>query len=423
MRNKYTLEEVIEKTIIEILTDENGKKTVHYLAYGYYSESDSNKPYRLLEYTFLTAPLEKAIDMEIQEYESKFGPEVKQYITDCTEQELLECYRNYNNSGDLITIIKPEDITMDIPDGFYIYQNFSRFWKCCMAWNGQTDNRKGEKQMKIGVTERGDASIDFSWVKKMDGVNGAILITKNITDKFIEKALFFKNKTIIHATCTGYGGTILEPNVPTYDIQLKHAHALVEDGFPINRIVIRVDPIIPTEKGIRTAQRVIKDAYTLYGFRRFRISIIDMYKHVRERFTEATLPLPYGNDMFAHDEHFATVDKMVHELKDSFKDIRIECCAEPKLTEPIRLGCISEYDAELLGFSKKDLDLNINNRRQGCLCLPCKMELLNTCHQCPHKCMYCYWKDQVCIIVKQIFINDNEKTRLFVSEIEHNTQV
>lgn len=35
--------------------------------------------------------------------------------------------------------------------------------------------------MKIGITERGDPSIDFTWTKKLDKVDGAILITKNLT--------------------------------------------------------------------------------------------------------------------------------------------------------------------------------------------------------------------------------------------------
>ena len=41
--------------------------------------------------------------------------------------------------------------------------------------------------MKIGFTERGDAGIDLSWVSKLENneVDGAVLITKNITPVFI----------------------------------------------------------------------------------------------------------------------------------------------------------------------------------------------------------------------------------------------
>ena len=42
--------------------------------------------------------------------------------------------------------------------------------------------------MKIGITERGDAGIDLSWESKLkyDAIDGAVLITKNITDRFRE---------------------------------------------------------------------------------------------------------------------------------------------------------------------------------------------------------------------------------------------
>ena len=31
---------------------------------------------------------------------------------------------------------------------------------------------------KIGITERGDAGLDVSWVGKLDAVDGAVVITK-----------------------------------------------------------------------------------------------------------------------------------------------------------------------------------------------------------------------------------------------------
>ena len=40
--------------------------------------------------------------------------------------------------------------------------------------------------MNIGITERGDPSIDFSWVEQMEKMDGVILITKNLTDAVIE---------------------------------------------------------------------------------------------------------------------------------------------------------------------------------------------------------------------------------------------
>lgn len=67
--------------------------------------------------------------------------------------------------------------------------------------------------IKIGITERGDAALDFSWYDKLSTVSGAILITKNITDEFIHRVMqAYQNgyKLIIHATCTGWGQSIIE---------------------------------------------------------------------------------------------------------------------------------------------------------------------------------------------------------------------
>lgn len=57
--------------------------------------------------------------------------------------------------------------------------------------------------MYIGVTERGDAALELSWARKIDSVDGIILITKCINNSFIEKAIEFKDKLIIYVTCTG----------------------------------------------------------------------------------------------------------------------------------------------------------------------------------------------------------------------------
>lgn len=43
--------------------------------------------------------------------------------------------------------------------------------------------------MKIGITEYGDAGVDFRWENKLKEIDGVILITKNLNDTFIKKVL------------------------------------------------------------------------------------------------------------------------------------------------------------------------------------------------------------------------------------------
>ncbi len=249
---------------------------------------------------------------------------------------------------------------------------------------------------KIGITEAGDAGIDLSWVDKLNFVDGAIVITKQITPQFKEAVLKNKNKLIIHATITGYGATMLEPNVPAPQNEYDRLVELINDGFPINKIVVRVDPIIPTTKGVKLASQIIKAGIGL-GFINYRISVIDMYPHVRQRFSQNNLPLPYGESGFYPSKaQFSDVDEMLKGLMEYGKskigdDFTIEACAEPQLKNVIHEGCIAARDLELLDLCDEKSEF-YGYQRKDCMCYSGKTELLSSKKRCPHGCLYCYWK-------------------------------
>lgn len=240
--------------------------------------------------------------------------------------------------------------------------------------------------IKFGVTERGDASCDFSWINRINEMNGAILITKNITNTFINEVIKYNN-IIVHATCTGYGGTIVEPNVPEFNKQLAQAKKLA-DLIGLDKVVIRVDPIIPTPKGITRAEKVILKAIEL-GFKRFRVSLIDMYPHVRMRMKLAGLIPPYGDNFYPSVEQTIATNIMLTNIIKKF-GVVIESCAEPGL-DVERVGCVSAKDFKILNITESAI--GNSNQRRNCLCCSAKTELLNTKARCPHKCIYCYWKD------------------------------
>lgn len=247
--------------------------------------------------------------------------------------------------------------------------------------------------MKIGVTERGDGGIDLSWGNKLDKVDGAIIITKNLTDDCIDAILSNQEKLLLHCTCTGLGGSVLEPNVPDYKTQINQLQKLVERGFDTSRVVLRVDPLIPTEKGLKTAQEALDYAMeTIPNIKRVRVSIIDMYPHVRERFTNLGLPLPYGNNFAPGAEHIRMVNDWVRENKKKYPGVSFESCAEGKLIFCEQVGCVSQKDVDLLGLTMDDSSAE-GYQRKGCLCLSCKTELLTSKHPCKHQCVYCYWKN------------------------------
>lgn len=251
---------------------------------------------------------------------------------------------------------------------------------------------------RIGVTEAGDAGLDLSWADRLDMVDGAIVITKQVTPEFQAKVMANERKLIIHATCTGYGGTVVEPMVPTPQQQHDAVMDLASAGFPREKIVIRVDPIIPTNKGLTKAMEVI-EMFMDDGFSRFRISVIDMYPHVRARFGAAGLPLPYGEGVFSPNrDQTEMTDGMLQEVREywanlgkSVCDLRIEACAENRLKNAVSRGCVSALDLALLRLDPRESD-SAGNQRPGCMCYSGKTELLRHYQRCGHNCLYCYWR-------------------------------
>lgn len=254
-------------------------------------------------------------------------------------------------------------------------------------------------EFKIGVTEAGDAGLDLSWVGRLCDVDGAIVITKQVSSDFCNAVMENKDKLIVHATITGFGHSVLEPNVPSLYEEQQAVMELVNGGFSWNKVVIRIDPIIPTDKGLHTAFGVFK-TFMGMGFNRYRISVIDMYPHVRERFLETGLPLPYGSGFSPSKTQLAAVDNMLRAVKEYWaqcdnngSELRIESCAEPGLHETIQCGCVSAYDTDLLGLRvKNDIMDSVGYQRSGCMCYSGKTELLKHKNRCQHGCLYCYWK-------------------------------
>jgi len=206
--------------------------------------------------------------------------------------------------------------------------------------------------IKVGITERGDAGLNFTWVNKLLPAN--IIISKRINDDLIKILIANKNKIILHVTCTGFGASALEPNVPSKLWTKIQVDTLIEQGFPTEQIVLRIDPIIPTNRGLITAEGIMK-LFEGIGIKRLRYSFIDMYSHVKYRF------------------------------KDKYE---FEACGEDT---PHKLGCISQKDFDILKIDDKVTVLG--KQRDSCLCAAGKTELLSSKKQCWHGCVYCYWKD------------------------------
>ena len=252
--------------------------------------------------------------------------------------------------------------------------------------------------LKIGMTECGcDPGIDFSWIPALHDKDGAILITKNITDKFITHVIEENKRTplTVHATTTGWGGTVIEPNVPPFEKQLNQIKKLINSGFPASRIVLRIDPIIPSDGGFVRVKNVLDKAISLKLIpgMRVRISVMDNYKHVIQRFKNHGIKPMYGGAWAPAKETFERLMEFLKPYGD--KDIIFEACTEPKLTKVDyikKIGCLSNTDLSNMNLPLYTKPFT-SKQRTECECLPIKVQLIKNFTPCPHNCLYCYWKD------------------------------
>lgn len=137
-----------------------------------------------------------------------------------------------------------------------------------------------------------DAFYNIDWTgSKETNYKDTIFITKTVPDKnTLKKLLNFTQNPFIYITITGYGGTILEPDIPDWFNTLVQAEELKKTtGF--QGLVIRINPIIPTEKGIEKALKVFQTAISK-GFDKFSYEMLQLTEETREKFQKNRLPMP-----------------------------------------------------------------------------------------------------------------------------------
>ncbi len=257
-------------------------------------------------------------------------------------------------------------------------------------------------ELSIGCTERGDPSLSYLWLVRLNEVDGAILATKYLTDKFINRVLTCNKNglnLIIHCNCTGYGSTLLEPNAPPYYTQLKQFKKIIDKGFPAERTVLAIDPIFPSQKGLQRVNEVLSYAFDNLKIptKRIRISLVDEYKTVRDRYKDKGWKPLYNGQFQPSKQQLLDVTKTLKPWYNKLH-IKFELCAEEelfKLSDEIYddCGCISEKDLEIFKIRINRTPFFNKQFRKGCHCLDCKEELLDYISKCRcnYGCVYCYW--------------------------------
>ncbi len=220
----------------------------------------------------------------------------------------------------------------------------------------------------VGVTEGADPTVNKNWVPWVKSGKPAILITKrpDLLVLMVEP----KDNIIIHCTITGLGSSVIEPGIPPLQDSLPYYHLLVK-AFGKDRVVLRIDPIIPNLEPLASLKSLAKEAEG-----RVRVSFMDLYPHVRERLSKEGIALGWSTFHAPLEERLAIWKYLG----------KPEVCAEPGLPNT---PCVSELDCKILGVKPNSY---LRGQRKECGCLANKIEICKRPPKCTYGCLYCYWK-------------------------------
>lgn len=117
--------DLCDKTIVDIYTAELGTKRIHFLAFGYCTFDDEEKPYRFVEYAFFDVRLDIVLKVGVSNFEVDRSSEYTQYIEDCDAETMISRYEHYDN-GKTPPMLNVADLNMDTPDGMYILDHLRK---------------------------------------------------------------------------------------------------------------------------------------------------------------------------------------------------------------------------------------------------------------------------------------------------------
>jgi len=219
-----------------------------------------------------------------------------------------------------------------------------------------------------------------------------------------------KSNVAIGITISGWGGTWLEPNVFAPNVMIDYFNKLIKE-IPIERVLLRVDPVIPTTEGFLRALRVIKG---IVGKPRVISSIIQYYSGHEKIFHKLgisrmiTYKEKHGRALFPKK---IVAEMWIDCVKKTRPDLDITLCGMPYEVEgAIHDGCVNENLLRALSV-EEFVAIEPGFQRPGCKCVIKKRQIY--LGRCNHGCAYCYAnKDNARIIQRSgdepVRTNDEE---------------
>lgn len=229
-----------------------------------------------------------------------------------------------------------------------------------------------------------------------------LLITKNLPgcSKILTAADSMSIPYQIHCTITGLGGTKFEPQVPKPELMVESClDFFSKHMIDLKAVTLRIDPILDEALGLQLGEAMLSmKAFSEAEVKDCRISIIDYYPHVRDRFTRYGLKLKYPNNFQSPEARQEELIGYFYQQANRF-GMRLHLCAEQiprykylrKVGDIDTEGCASAASWERLGI--EDLKPATKKQRADCTCDLSKQDLLTGLSKgCPDGCVYCYWR-------------------------------
>ena len=113
------LSDYLDNTIVEITTNEDGSRDVHFFGFGYSNDCDEKNPCIFEEYTGFFASLDDVLKIGFEAYEQNHQEQYTHYVENCTEEECQSIYEHYDN-GNMPKLVFEDAVDKNIADGMYI---------------------------------------------------------------------------------------------------------------------------------------------------------------------------------------------------------------------------------------------------------------------------------------------------------------
>lgn len=254
-------------------------------------------------------------------------------------------------------------------------------------------------EYQIGINNGGDASTDLSIFSRLKPLFN-IIITRDLRNpEFQSLLLKHRDIIILHYVVTGWGGTPMEPYTPDVRGSFQLLQNLISKGFPVDQIVLRIDPIIPNEAGLKALDLVLQ-AYSRTNIKRVRYKYFLHTNELLQRQSWFQVCNFVKNPYYSEERNkvfysaAAWHRKAVNEILKRYEwTFTYESCdrSDSQISEHA-LGCISMKDLRIMGIPNIDV-LETLKDNHNCRCPVNKRELMpNRTTQCPLRCVHCMKK-------------------------------